>query len=184
MNKNITKLLSVMLVAVMIVLMIPFATSAASDAEQITSLDQLTTGKYVIVATNGYAMSTISGNWVLSQKVTPANNKLTGVADSIVWTITVNGTSVKLTDSKGATLKKGSKNYVATGDFTWTVVFDNGAFRFSTVSGSDTYYLASNIKSDSKIRNYKQSTLTGSYKADYAYAFNLYKVGGTGSTPV
>ena len=109
MNKNITKILSVMLVAIMIVLMIPFAANAASDVEQITSLDQLTTGKYVIAtAKTNLAMTYVDNSnspWILTQKVTPSNGKITGVADSALWTITVVSTgSVKLTDSNGATI--------------------------------------------------------------------------------
>ena len=139
MNKNITKLLSVMLVAVMIVLMIPFATSAASDAEQITSLDQLTTGKYVIATDKGYAMGVIDGSWVSAQKVTATNGKITGVADSHLWEVTVSGSSVTLKDNNGTFLAPagGNKNGITTKSYQWKVSVTSGKFVFAG-TGNDT----------------------------------------------
>ena len=188
MNKNITKLLSVMLVAVMIVLMIPFATSAASDAEQITSLDQLTTGKYVIATTTNNAMSVWASNWITVQSVTPANGKLTGVADSIVWNVTRDGNTVKLQDSSGnyiAPPSSGNKNNIYTGEYSWEVSVSDGKFVFAATNSSGTeYVIASNTDAQygNKFRAYKKTTAADTVK--YPSQFYVYKVGGTGSTPV
>lgn len=185
MNKNITKILSVMLVAIMIVLMIPFATSAASDAEQITSLDQLTTGKYVIATDKGYAMGVIDGTWVSAQKVTATNGKITGVADSLLWEVTVSGSSVTLKDNNGTFLAPagGNKNGITTKSYKWDVSVTNGKFVFAG-TGSDTVYLASNATEQyaNKFRGYKTSTAKGD-STTYPYQLCVYKVSGTSAAP-
>lgn len=100
-----------------------------------------------------------------------------------VWTITVNGTSVKLTDANGATIKPkaGNNNGIQSGDYEWAVTFENGTFRFAGV-GSDTTILACNNSPDYeyKFRSYKTSTINGN-AAGYPCDFTLYKLGGTAS---
>ena len=159
MNKNITKVLSVVLVAIMLLVAVPFVTSAASDVEQITSLDQLTTGKYVIATDKGYAMGVIDGTWVTAQKVTATNGKITGVADSLLWEVTVSGSSVTLKDNNGVFLapKGGNSNGIATKSYQWNVTVTNGKFVFAG-TGSDTVYLASNATEQYAIKEMIQDS--------------------------
>ena len=181
MNKrSLTKLVSVMLVAVLAIAAVPFTASAAATATQITSASELVTGEYVIVTTTNFALSTYdASSWVLSKAVTPASGKITEITPDMVWNVTVSGNSVKLTDSNGVTIapKGGNNNGIKTGDYSWDVSFEGGVFKFAGV-GADTVFLAANKNSDSKFRAYKSSTVTGTNASSYCIEFNLFKVTG------
>ena len=143
---------------------------------KITSMDELVSGQYVMVVSNGYAPATYSDGWVLATQPVIDGNQVTD-ASNAVWTITVDGTSVKLTDANGVTIapKSGNNNGVQAGDYSWAVTCEDGTFKFAGV-GSDTTKFACNTGSDNKFRSYKVSTLTGSYAANYPHAFTLYKL--------
>ena len=185
MNKtNFKSILAVLLTVVMVFSIVPaFAVSAAeTTATKITSADQLVTGQYVIATTNDFAMSPLSGTWVMPATVSPADGKITEVATNLIWTITVDGTSVTLTDANGVTIKPkaGNNNGIESGNYKWAVSFANGAFRFSGV-GSDTTRLACNhdaTNGQDRFRSYKNSTLDGSTGSKYTSDFYLYKVEG------
>lgn len=179
MNKrSLTKLVSVMLVAVLAIAAVPFTASAAATATQITSASELVTGEYVIVTETGFAMTTYSSSWVMNKAVTPESGKITEVTPDMVWTVTVSGTSVKLTDSNGTSIapKGGNTNGIATGDYSWDAAFASGTFQFKGV-GADTVLLCANAASDSKFRAYKTSTVSGNPEG-YPCNFALYKVSG------
>lgn len=60
------RLLAIFLVALMLVSMLP-ATAAAADEgvyKKISSMDELTTGKYVMILDTGYAPGSLDGTWV------------------------------------------------------------------------------------------------------------------------
>lgn len=60
------RLLAIFLVALMLVSMLP-ATAAAADEgvyKKISSMDELTTGKYVMILDTGYAPGSLAGTWV------------------------------------------------------------------------------------------------------------------------
>ena len=78
-HSNFSRVLSVMLVLVMVLSMVPAAVFAADSAvySQITSADELTTGKYVMVVSTGYAPTVLDGTWVQTEAVTAENGKIT-----------------------------------------------------------------------------------------------------------
>lgn len=177
MNKKFSlKLVSVMLVAMMLVAVFPFTASAA-NATQIQAASELVTGQYVIVtATTSVAPTVLDGNWVLAESVTVADGAVSAT-DAAVWTITVDGSTVKLQDSNGKYIapKGGNNNGVAEGEYAWTVSADGNKFKFLG-NGEDTVGFASNMDSENKFRGYKTTTLTGDYADKYPSEFYLFKV--------
>ena len=135
-----------MLALVMVLSMLPAAVFASDSAvySQITSADELTTGKYILVDDQGYAPTVLDGSWILAEAVT-ADGSITAPAANLVWDITVNGDTVKLTDSNGTTIapKGGNENGIKAADYEWNVECVDGTFRFLG-QGSDTVVLASN----------------------------------------
>ena len=184
-HSNFSRVLSVMLVLVMVLSMIPAAVFAADSAvySQITSADELTTGKYVMVVSTGYAPTVLDGTWVQTEAVAAENGKITAPAN-LVWDITVNGDVAKLTDSNGVTIapKGGNNNGIKAADYEWKVEFTDGTFRFLG-QGSDTVILASNTDSQygNKFRGYKTTTV-GNYPDSYPSYFTLYKLDSGSST--
>ena len=154
---NFSRVLSFVLALVMVLSMAPASVFASDSAvySQITSAEELTTGKYILVDDQGYVPTVLSSGWILAEQFTePANHP--------VWDITVNGDTVKLTDSAGVTVapKSGNNNGILACDYDWKVTFENGTFRFWG-QGSDTTVLASNVGSDHKYRAYKTTTVSG-----------------------
>ncbi len=187
MNKRSFKaLLSALLAVVMMLGIVPMAVMAeGTTATAITSADQLVTGQYVIAtkATN-MAMGKYDNGWVLATEVAPATGVLNNVAADLIWTVTVDGTSVVLTDAAGTKIapKGGNNNGIKNTDteYKWTVSFADGAFTFAGV-GTDTVALASNKGSSGRFRAYKNGTISGN-PSSYPSTFVLYKVADT-TTP-
>lgn len=173
-----SRLLALLLVLVMVITLLPTAAFAAegATATKITSADELTTGQYVMVTDTGYAPGVLDGTWITAAAVDASSDTVT-VDPAIVWTITVDGDTVKLTDSNGVTVapKSGNNNGIQSGDYSWAVTCTDGMFRFAG-QGSDTTVLASNKGSENKFRAYKTSTVSDN-PASYPADFTLYKVG-------
>lgn len=174
-----SRLLALLLVLVMVMTLLPTAAFAADakpvTATKVTSADELTTGQYVMVTNTGYAPGVLDGTWITAAAVDASADAMT-VDPAIVWTITVDGTTVKLTDSNGVTVapKSGNTNGIQSGDYSWSVTCTEGTFRFAG-QGDDTTVLASNKGSQNKFRAYKNDTVknnSSGYPADFA----LYKV--------
>ena len=183
MNKRgLSRMLSVLLLVVMVISMLPVSAYAEGTATytQITSAEELVTGKYVLVtADTGYAPGVFESGWLTAVSVTTPD------ASSPVWAITVNSDgTVSLTDSNGVSVapKGGNNNGITSGSYSWGVSFSGGYFTFAG-QGADTVTLASNKSSANKFRAYKNATVSGS-PASYPTAFTLYKVEeGTGTDP-
>ena len=132
MNKRgLSRMLSVLLLVVMVVSMLPVSAYADSAVTytQITSAEELVTGKYVLVtADTGYAPGVFDSGWLTAVSVTTPD------ASSPVWTITANGDGkVVLTDSNGVSVapKGGNENGIKSGSYSWAVACANGTFTFS-----------------------------------------------------
>ena len=190
-RRSFKTVLSVLLAAMMIVSAMTLAVSAAGEtANEISSISDIESGsQYVIVASNGKAMTTFVGGdnpWVLAESVTAENGAISNVADNLKWTITVSNEGgvdyAKLTDSNGVTIapKGGNNNGVKEADYKW-IISDNGGegFTFKGVD-SDTVILASNEGSDGKFRGYKTSTVSGN-ATGYPSVFALYEIASSGS---
>ena len=166
-----------MLALVMILTMLPMGTLAEGTATytKISTVEELTSGKYVMITNTGYAPGVLEGTWISAVQPTMSGDQLTDPAGA-VWDITVTDGGVKLTDSNGVTVapKEGNNNGILSGDYVWAVsVNDNGEFRFLG-QGDDTVTLASNKSSQNRFRAYKNTTINAGYPCD----FTLYKVDG------
>ena len=175
--KKIAKILSVVLCLVM-VMSLAVAVSAEENATytKISSMEELTTGQYVLVCANGLALGSYDAGWVLTASpVIEGDN----VADTTgaVWTITVDGTTAKLTDANGKTIapKTGNNNGIQEGDYSWAVACNDGVFTFAG-QGDDTTTLASNVGSQGKFRAYKNGTIASQGAEKYPTNFTLYKL--------
>ena len=181
MKSKAKKILSLLLTLAMVLSMLPVSAFAAGEAktyEKITSMDDLTTGEYVMAVNTGYAPTTLSGSWILAEAVAAVEDAIVGPAANLVWTITVDGATAKLTDSNGATIapKSGNNNGIQSGDYSWAVTCTDGTFRFAG-QGSDTTVLASNKGESNKFRAYKTATAAGN-PGGYPADFTLYKLVG------
>ena len=158
------RVLSWLLVLTMVLSLVPTIALAedAATYTQITSMDELTSGQYVLVVETGYAPTVVDGSWILAEAVTAADGKVTDPAANQVWTLTVDGSTAKLTDSNGVTIapKGGNTNGIISGDYSWNVTCTDGTFQFAG-QGEDTVVLASNKGSENKFRGYKTSTVSG-----------------------
>ena len=150
--------------------MLPGAALAAETTyTKVTSADEFTTGQYYMVTDTGYAPGVLDDNWVTAVKVTE------GSAPDAIWTLTVDGTTVKIQDANSTYIapKGGNNNGITSGEYTWSWNFENGVFTFSG-QGDDTVVLASNEGSDNKFRAYKTTTVEGNPNG-YPSEFTLYK---------
>lgn len=177
-----SRIFSGLLALVMILTMLPMGTLAEGTATytKISTADELTSGKYVMITSTGYAPGALDGTWLSAVQPTMSGDQLTDPAGA-VWDITVVEGGVKLTDGNGVTVapKGGDKNGIKSGDYVWAVsVNGNGEFRFMG-QGSDTVTLASNTDPQygNKFRGYKNSTVSN-YPSDYPCDFVLYRVDG------
>ncbi|MBQ6701131.1 MAG: hypothetical protein IJM98_10790, partial [Oscillospiraceae bacterium] len=186
-----SRLLSAMLAILMVVTMFPvtvFAAEGDTVYTKVTSSDELTTGKYVMVASHGYAPTVYADGWLSTTAVAADGDNIVNPDKTLVWTVTVDGNTVKLTDSNGETVapKGGNNNGIIKGDYSWNVAFNNGTFTFSG-QGADTVILASNTQTGStggfnRFRAYKTKTVNGAPQT-YPSEFTLYKLEGS-SAPV
>lgn len=142
---------------------------------KVTSADQLTNGTYVIVSKDGYAPTVLNGTWVDVAQPVIEDDVVTD-AKGTVWTLSVDGNEVMLTDSQLQTIapKGGNNNGIISGAYKWAWSFneENKTFTFRG-QGSDTVTLAANKSSGHKLRAYKNTTASGS---GYETEFTLYKV--------
>ena len=172
-----SRVFSGLLALVMILTMLPMGTLAEGTATytKISTVEELTSGKYVMITNTGYAPGVLEGTWISAVQPTMTGDQLTDPAGA-VWDITVVEGGVKLTDGNGVTVapKGGNENGIQSGDYVWDVsVNDNGEFRFLG-QGDDTVTLASNKSSQNRFRAYKNTTINAGYPCD----FTLYKVDG------
>lgn len=175
------RLLAIFLVALMLVSMLPVTAAAADEGvyKKISSMDELTTGKYVMILDTGYAPGSLDGKWVTAVQPSVTDGSVTDPTTG-VWTLTVSGSSVKLTDANGVSIAPngGDSNGIKSGDYNWEVRIEGGKFSFYG-TGTDTVTFASNKGSENKFRAYKNTTIN----AGYPYEFTLYKLEGGSTEP-
>lgn len=175
------RLLAIFLVALMLVSMLPVTAAAADEGvyKKISSMDELTTGKYVMILDTGYAPGSLDGTWVTAVQPSVTDGSVTDPTTG-VWTLTVSGSSVKLTDANGVSIapKGGDSNGIKSGEYNWEVRVEGGKFSFYG-TGTDTVTFASNKGSENKFRAYKNTTIN----AGYPYEFTLYKLEGGSTEP-
>ena len=144
---------------------------------QVTSEEQLTDGKYVMLVSTGYAPGVLDGGWLTAVQPVVSDDTVTDTAGGI-WTLTFDGSSVILTDANGMTIAPvgGNKNGIKSGSYSWAWSFDDGKMIFAG-TGSDTVKLASNTTASGNnlFRGYKNGTVTGD-SGNYPCMFTLYKL--------
>lgn len=140
----------------------------AVSYERITTQQEFTTGEYLIVTDDGYALDYLDGTWV-------AAHLQDQQAQNHAWTITVADNTATLTDENGKTIApKGSDvNGIVAKDYSWNWTWQDGAVTFAGQE-NDAVTLACNKQYDYKARAYKNSTLQGT-PGNYVTAFSLYK---------
>ena len=144
------------------------ALAAETTYTMVTSADEFTTGQYYMVTDTGYAPGVLDGTWVTAVAEADA-------AAQAVWTLTVDGTTVKIQDANNTYIapKGGNNNGIVSGEYAWSWKFENGVFTFSG-QGEDTVVLASNKSSQNRFRAYKTTTVSGT-PGGYPSEFTLYK---------
>ena len=145
---------------------------------KVTNQSDITTGKYVMVVNGGYAPCQYSSGWVTSANPTVANDMVTD-AMGAVWTLTVSGNTVVLTDANGVSImpKSGNNNGIASGTYNWVWSMVNGKVIFKG-AGGDTTTLACNTdeqQGKNRFRSYKNTTVSGNPNT-YVSEFTLYKL--------
>ena len=177
-----SRFLAWLLLVAMVLTMLPTAAFAAEAATytKITTMEELTSGQYVMVVNTGYGPGVYENGWITAQAIDAGSDTVTGSV--LPWTITVDGDTVKLTDSNGvaAAPKGGNNNGIVAGDYSWLVTCTDGTFQFAG-QGVDTVLLASNKGAENKFRAYKSATVSGN-PAGYPSEFTLYKL--SGGTPI
>ena len=154
------------------------ASSSGGTWVQVTSADQFTTGQYYMVTDTGYAPGALDGTWISAVAEESAST-------DAVWTLTVDGSNVTLTDANDVSVapKGGNTNGIVSGSYEWAWAFEGGKFTFSG-QDADTVVLASNKGENNKFRGYKTSTINGNPNG-YPSEFALYKLdGGSGEVTV
>ncbi|WP_455497002.1 chitobiase/beta-hexosaminidase C-terminal domain-containing protein [Coprobacter sp.] len=122
--------------------------SFAENYVQITSIDDLTTGSYVVVGgTSSNAMSTTQAGtsakpYMAYEAVTIEGDKITNPAASVIWTITKESDNTFSISSNGKYVSsKGAGNYAQLIDAIantakYNVTISNGEFKFACVDPS------------------------------------------------
>ena len=171
------RLLALALVLIMVVSMLPMTALAGGETAtytKVTKADELTSGKYVLMVSTGYAMGKLDGTWVTAEQPTVTGDGIS-VPDgaAYVWDLTFKDGSVTLTDVNSTSIapKGGNTNGIKSGSYGWGYAFSNGTVKF-TGNDSDTVTLASNKSSGNKFRAYKNTTINAGYPCD----FTLYKL--------
>lgn len=176
--KKLSKILSVVLVLAMIMGMAAVVSAEETATyTKITSKEELVSGTYVMIVDTDYAPLVLDGTWVTCVQPTVSGNQVTD-AKGAVWTLEVDGSSVKIKDSNGQYVgpKSGNANGIQNSEYSWAWACNDGTFTFSG-TGTDTTTLASNgsTSGSNKFRAYKNTTVAGS---DYHSEFTLYKLDG------
>lgn len=163
--KKFSKILSVLLC---LTLVLGLAAVVGAEGEnptytKVTSAT-LTSGQYVMIVDTGYAPGVFDNGWVTPVQPTVSNDVVTD-AKGAVWTLTVDGTNVKLTDANDVTIapKSGEKNGIQAADYNWAWSYADGKFTFAG-QGKDTSTFACNtdaINGLNRFRSYKNKTVSG-----------------------
>ena len=146
MRKGLHRVLSVFLALLMMFSVVPTSAMAEEPEtyEKISSKEEFTTGKYVMVVDTGYAVGPMNGTWVSAISVSPSGDTITNPGAAVV-DLTVEGNSVSIQLSDGNTIAPpgGNNNGIQAGSYSWEWTSADGKFVFHGV-GEDTVRLASN----------------------------------------
>lgn len=136
-------LLSVVLAAALFSLF-RLPAGAATVYQEITGMEELTSGQYVLVTPPGDAPGILLGEDFVISATKPTFTGDT-VAAGAEWNLTVTENGVILTDAHGASAAplEGDRNGIAAGTYEWQVLWDGKYFSFHGCNGSEPVTLVS-----------------------------------------
>ena len=136
-------LLSVVLAAALFSLF-RLPAGAATVYQEITGMEELTSGQYVLVTPFGDAPGILLGEDFVISATKPTFTGDTDAAGA-EWNLTVTENGVILTDAHGASAAplEGDRNGIAAGTYEWQVLWDGEYFSFHGYSGSEPVTLVS-----------------------------------------
>ena len=136
-------LLSVVLAAALFSLF-RLPAGAATVYQEITGMEELTSGQYVLVTPFGDAPGILLGEDFVISATKPTFTGDT-VAAGAEWNLTVTENEVILTDAHGvsAAPMEGDRNGIAAGTYEWQVLWDGEYFSFHGCNGSEPVTLVS-----------------------------------------
>ena len=136
-------LLSVVLAAALFSLF-RLPAGAATVYQEITGMEELTSGQYVLVTPLGDAPGILLGEDFVISATKPTFTGDT-VAAGAEWDLTMTANGVILTDAHGASAAslEGDRNGIAAGTYEWQVLWDGEYFSFHGYSGSEPVTLVS-----------------------------------------
>ena len=136
-------LLSVVLAAALFSLF-RLPAGAATVYQEITGMEELTSGQYVLVTPLGDAPGILLGEDFVISATKPTFTGDT-VAAGAEWNLTVTENEVILTDAHGvsAAPMEGDRNGIAAGTYEWQVLWDGKYFSFHGCNGSEPVTLVS-----------------------------------------
>ena len=136
-------LLSVVLAAALFSLF-RLPAGAATVYQEITGMEELTSGQYVLVTPLGDAPGILLGEDFVISATKPTFTGDT-VAAGAEWNLTVTENGVILTDAHGvsAAPMEGDRNGIASGTYEWQVLWDGEYFSFHGCNGSEPVTLVS-----------------------------------------
>lgn len=136
-------LLSVVLAAALFSLF-RLPAGAATVYQEITGMEELTSGQYVLVTPFGDAPGILLGEDFVISATKPTFTGDT-VAAGAEWNLTVTENEVILTDAHGmsAAPLEGDRNGIAAGTYEWQVLWDGKYFSFHGCNGSEPVTLVS-----------------------------------------
>lgn len=136
-------LLSVVLAAALFSLF-RLPAGAATVYQEITGMEELTSGQYVLVTPFGDAPGILLGEDFVISATKPTFTGDT-VAAGAEWDLTMTANGVILTDAHGvsAAPMEGDRNGIAAGTYEWQVLWDGEYFSFHGCNGSEPVTLVS-----------------------------------------
>ena len=136
-------LLSVVLAAALFSLF-RLPAGAATVYQEITGMEELTSGQYVLVTPPGDAPGILLGEDFVISTTKPTFTGDT-VAAGAEWNLTVTENRVILTDAHGVSAAplEGDRNGIAAGTYEWQVLWDGKYFSFHGCNGSEPVTLVS-----------------------------------------
>ena len=136
-------LLSVVLAAALFSLF-RLPAGAATVYQEITGMEELTSGQYVLVTLLGDAPGILLGEDFVISATKPTFTGDT-VAAGAEWNLTVTENRVILTDAHGVSAAplEGDRNGIAAGTYEWQVLWDGKYFSFHGCNGSEPVTLVS-----------------------------------------
>ena len=167
-------LLSVVLAAALFSLF-RLPAGAATVYQEITGMEELTSGQYVLVTPFGDAPGILLGEDFVISATKPTFTGDT-VAAGAEWNLTVTENGVILTDAHGvsAAPMEGDRNGIAAGTYEWQVLWDGKYFSFHGCNGSEPVTLVSDTLLENDFRACRDADIEEEPDS-YVSIFTLYR---------